>query len=295
MRQHGPRLVSRNFTRFPPHPAHTAAMRKRVYIALAVLLVILAGVSAWQGLSLREPLYQGKPLSSWLQAYRLHGLAGVETWQVRTEQQMADEAVRKAGTNALPTLLRMLRANDSALKVKLMRLAQRQHFVRVKYTPAEELNYQASCAFGVLRGKGQSAVPALMEIADKNISHDSQWYAITALAFVGMSAKEVIPSLSRWATDADSRVRLYAVNALGEIRAEPDRVVPVLTKALRDLDSGVQTDAAVALGKFGSNAKLAAPALVGLLNAQSNSENSRVITDALKAIDPDAAAKAGVE
>jgi HEAT repeat protein len=270
-------------------------MRKRVQIALAVLLVFLAGVITWQGLRLREPVYQGKRLSSWLEAYRLHGVAGVETWQVRTEQQMADKAVRKAGTNALPTLLRMLRAKDSALKVELMELAQRQHVVRIKYTPAEELNYQASCAFGVLRAKGQCAVPALMEIADKNISHDSQWYAITALSFVGPPAKGVIPSLSGWATNADGRVRLYAVHALGEIRAEPDRVVPVLTNALRDPDSGVQTHAAMALGKFGPNAKLAVPALVEYLNARESRTDRSDVTDALRAIDPEAAAKAGVE
>jgi hypothetical protein len=206
-------------------------MQKRGKIALAVLLVALAGVSAWQGLCLREPVYHGKRLSSWLRAYRLHGLAGVETWQVRAEQQMADDAVRQAGTNALPTLLRMLRAKDSAWKVKLMVLAQRQHFIRIRYTPAEELNYQASCAFGVLRAKGQNAVPALMEIVDQNISHDSQWYAITALAFIGPPAKEVVPSMSGWATNADNRVRLYALNALGKIRLEPDRVVPLLTNA----------------------------------------------------------------
>ncbi len=43
-------------------------MRKRVYIALAVLLVTLAGVMAWQGLRERErePVYQGKRLSVWL-------------------------------------------------------------------------------------------------------------------------------------------------------------------------------------------------------------------------------------
>jgi HEAT repeat protein len=253
-------------------------MRTRGKIALAMLFVALAGVSAWQGLSLRDPVYQGKRLSSWLKAYRLHGLAGVETWQVRTEQQEADDAVRQAGTNALPTLLRMLGAKDSALKVKLMALAQRQHLVRIRYTPAEELNYQASCAFGVLRAKAQSAAPALMEIADHNVSRDSQWYAIAALAFVGPPEKEVLPSLLRWATNADSRVRLYAVNALGEIRAEPHRVVPVLINALHDPDSGVQTDAAVALGKFGPDAKPAVPALVEFLNAQSNSANSRVTT-----------------
>lgn len=142
-------------------------MPKRVHIAFALSFVALAGVIAWQVLHLREPVYQGKRLSSWLEAYKLHGVAGVETWQVRGEQQKADEAVRQAGTNALPTLLRTLWAKDSALKLKLMDLAGRQHFIKVKYTPAEELNYRACWAFGVLRAKARSAVPALIEIANR--------------------------------------------------------------------------------------------------------------------------------
>jgi hypothetical protein len=44
-------------------------MRKRVHIVLAVLLVALAGVIAWLGLRQREPVYQGKRLSVWLQGY----------------------------------------------------------------------------------------------------------------------------------------------------------------------------------------------------------------------------------
>jgi hypothetical protein len=39
-------------------------MRKRVQIALSVLLVILAGVIAWQVLRLREPVYQGNQRSA---------------------------------------------------------------------------------------------------------------------------------------------------------------------------------------------------------------------------------------
>jgi hypothetical protein len=163
-------------------------MIKRVQIALVLLFVALVSVMAWHGLREREPAYEGKPLSSWLEAYRLHGVAGVETWQVREEQQKADEIVRKAGTNAIPTLLRMLRARDSALKVELMAWARRQHFIQVKYTPAEELNYRACWAFGVLRGKAQSAVPALIEIANQNNSHESQYYATAALVFIGPPA-----------------------------------------------------------------------------------------------------------
>jgi hypothetical protein len=42
----------------------------RIYIALAVLLVMLAGVIGWQVLRPpeREAAYQGKPLSVWLKS-----------------------------------------------------------------------------------------------------------------------------------------------------------------------------------------------------------------------------------
>src|SRR5271169_2879978 len=66
--------------------AHTADMLKRVQVALAVVLVTLAGVIGWQGLRLREPVYEGRRLSDWLNAYRMYGLPGIETWQVRVEQ-----------------------------------------------------------------------------------------------------------------------------------------------------------------------------------------------------------------
>jgi len=175
-------------------------MQKRVYIALAVLLVMLVGVIGWQVLHLREPIYQGKRLSSWLEAYKLYGVAGVETWQVRVEQQEADEAVRRIGTNALPTLLRMLRAKDSALKAKLMDLAQKQHFIHINYIPADELNYRACSAFGVLRAKAQSAAPALIRIYEQNISPASQFYVSRALIAIGPDAtRTAIPAFLRGA------------------------------------------------------------------------------------------------
>jgi hypothetical protein len=270
-------------------------MRKRVHIAFAVLLVILAGMLTWQGLREREPLHQGKRLSIWLNAYKLHGVAGVETWQVRVEQQAADEAVRQMGTNALRSLLRMLRANDSALKVKCMELAKRQHFIGIKYTPAEELNYRACSGFGVLGAKAQGAVPALIEIANRNLSRASRWYAIQALVLVGPPAQEAIPLLSGWATNADRSVRTYAINALGRIRAEPERGLPVLISALNDPDLQIRTAALMALQGLGPNAKPALPVLVEFLSNAPSGIEWTCVSNALKAIDPEAAAKAGVK
>ena len=107
-----------------------------MYIALAVLFVALVGVIVWQvAQPADEPIYKGKPLSGWLKAYVNNAKSSDDPQLLKV-----NEAVRQAGTNAIPTLLRLLRAKDSALKLKLMDLAEIQHIIKIRFTPAEELN-----------------------------------------------------------------------------------------------------------------------------------------------------------
>src|SRR6266700_7337487 len=119
-------------SRIPPSPRYTAAMRKRVQIALAVLFVAVGGVIAWQVLRLREPVYQGKRLSFWLQRYSPDG-----------DSPEVDEAMRIMGTKAIPTLLGNLQARDSALKQILAALG-------LHYTPAETRHMRAERGFKAL-------------------------------------------------------------------------------------------------------------------------------------------------
>ena len=81
-------------------------MRKRVHVALAVLLVAIAGATAWPILRERGPVYQGKRLSHWL---------ANDDGSLEAERN-AQRAVVEAGTNAVPTLLRMLRHSDSVFR-----------------------------------------------------------------------------------------------------------------------------------------------------------------------------------
>ena len=261
-------------------------MGKRVYIALAVFTVALVGVIFWQVAQLHEtePLYQGKPLSEWLKA-----CSGTDDPE---KLDGADEAVRQAGTNALPILLRMLRAKHSALELKLLGWAKRQHVIRIEARPVTEWNQIAAHGFFVLGAKAQSAAPALTEIANRNISCSSQLSAIQALGGIGPSAKIAVSSLLRWSTNADRMVRFHAVETLGKIHVEPSRVVPALRDMLHDPDSFVRSGVVEALGEFGADAKIATPALVEFLNEPQNSMFRRWAIDA---IDPAAAAKAGVK
>jgi HEAT repeat protein len=78
--------------------------------------------------------------------------------------------------------------------------------------------------------------------------------------------------------------------ALGDIHAEPHRVIPVLTNALHDTNSDVRYCAVTALEQFGQDAELA---VVKLLNDPDYNVRDNA-TNALRKIDPKAAAKAGI-
>jgi hypothetical protein len=193
-------------------------MGKRVRIALAVLAVALVSVTVWQVAQPSEPIYQGKPLSSWMKGYMMPDPPTFEL--LEPQRQAADKALRHLGTNAIPTLLRMLRVRDSALKVKLMNLAQRQHIIKIGYTPAKDWNLAAQTGFFVLGAEAQSAVPALIEIVNQDISFESQYSAVFALGYIGPSAKEAVPMLLQWTTNADPFVHGCVLNALLKIDPE---------------------------------------------------------------------------
>ena len=269
---------------------HPDVVRKRNALALSVLLTAVLAVTLWHGLRPQEPIYQGKRLSEWLTPLpeELRGISDGEM-----EWRQTEEAVRQAGTNAIPTLLRLLRVKDSAAKVQFMRLAQRQHWREIRYFPAEEWNSAAARAFKVLGAEARYAVPALVEIADRNISPASHYAAIAALGNIGPAARGAVPALLRYTTGGDSSLRWHAINSLAAIGAEPDRVVPVLIDALEDPNS--RPSAASALGEYGTNARPAVPRLIRLLHSQEDITDKRIYTNALKKIHREAAVKAGIK
>src|SRR5579871_2280896 len=141
-------------------------MKKR-RIWLSALALAISGGLAWWLAAQREPRYQGKPLSEWLSGYHL---ANPDRF---TSEPHADEAVRALGAKAIPTLLRLIAANDSPLKLRLIELAQKQLLVRITHVPAYEKNLFAEYGFFALGPKAQAAVPALAQILDRRVSQAS--------------------------------------------------------------------------------------------------------------------------
>ena len=231
--------------------------------AALVLFLLVALVGFLVCRDPREPVYRSTALTTWLRTYGSSSSSG----RYSQEWNETDEAVRHIGTNGIPVLLRLIRARDSKLKLRLVALAQKQSFIKFHFMPAAERNVAASRAFIALGETAKSAVPALVKMYDEDISADSQGAVADALAWIGPAAKPAIPLLLRTATNSNAKVRANSLWALGEIHAEPQSSVPALIFALSDSDDWVRLSAAHALGMFGSDAQAAVPALTEMTRA----------------------------
>src|SRR6478736_3856380 len=85
-------------------------MSRRIGIVTGLLLAGVVGSLLWRACGPREPVFEGRALTSWLDHHVASSAAsppfGSPGWK------KADEAIRRIGTNAIPTLLAMIRAKE---------------------------------------------------------------------------------------------------------------------------------------------------------------------------------------
>jgi len=261
-------------------------MRKRVKIALPVLLLAVLGMVVWQIWCLQtratpDPICKGKRMSEWLK--------DVDP-QTRKLTASAAEALRQMGTNALPRLLMEASAHGFGPTELLIDLLKKQPVLKFHFESNSDHQSKALRGFYALGEAGAVGLAQGLTNSNKWIRHGSigQWEMekdYPAILFE--------PLLNRL-KDPDPMVRARAANALGMLGQQPDRVVPVLTGLLHDPDNWVRCMAALGLSLYGDRAKSAVPVLLNCLT-NCGSDFRFFGTNALKAINPAAASKAGVK
>jgi hypothetical protein len=235
----------------------------------AFLILLLAGafglVAFLVSTSPREPVYDREPLSYWM-----------AHWYWGNGPQLAvnpsaKAAIREAGTNALPFLMKWLRmrGNSSpdyhrptwalhgfeglgpAAKAAIPELVALLGERNVGNYPSIALAYI-----------GPDAVPALTNVLRTNHVIRARRNALEALSSMGTDAVEAVPILITLLKHPSEQDRWAAAMALAEAgRNQPEVVVPVLAIALTNPINTTSAVIAEALGSFGESAKDAAPAL----------------------------------
>jgi HEAT repeat protein len=264
-------------------------MQKRLRTVLAVVLLAVLGAVAREGLRTREPEYQGKRLSQWMECFSVNRMGSLGADDLRLPRA----ALAQAGTNAIPVLLHMLQAEESLVS-RTMSLLSRQHILKIRDFQPSDRNHAALIGFLYYRESASNAVPELIKMLDGSRSAICQENAARALTYIGPAAKSAIPALLRSATSTNNAVCRESIDALGNVRPEPELIVPVLVSALRRPDNTVQNMASTMLRSYGRDAASAVPSLIDLLKSQD--QNTRFqAAFSLLVLDPNVAVKAGVD
>ncbi len=229
----------------------------------------------------REPVYQGRQLSEWLE---LHNSANP------TEQMAAEAALAQMGESVVPALMRIAQLRDSRLKDWVQKLADRQSVVEIDFTPAFVRRARAEralCTLGpaahravpqliemlragregvnagaILAEIGPPAVQPLMGIIHALTNKSARVSAISALGWLGTNAQPAIPLLLDIAQDTNDAACKASIRALGDIGELKEQFVPVLTNMF--WVSFTTLDAAYALSRLKGSGLL--PLTVALTN-----------------------------
>lgn len=153
-------------------------MRKRVLIALGLLLLALACWVPWAALRPSEPLYQGRTMSTWISCSPQSGV---------DDPRLAIRVWDGFGSNAVPFLREKLTATDGVSKKA----------------------YWAACRllpYWINR-----------RLYDPPPSELIRWRAADGLGFIGKAAAPAIPDLVRMYQRDQGKLRVRSVAALANI------------------------------------------------------------------------------
>jgi tetratricopeptide (TPR) repeat protein len=170
-----------------------------------LLLFLVAGIGGllWWTMIPREPSYQGKPLSFWLTTAIEHGGAFSDPKDPKAIE--CREAVCSIGTNAIPVLLRILRAKDTVLKKVVMDLLDKQNYINIPIESVEEQIPKAGVGFHLLGELATNALPALVDVCQHPPSPSAKDVAETVLLQLYPAKSVAIPY---W-VPAEKRARWY--------------------------------------------------------------------------------------
>jgi hypothetical protein len=300
-----------------------AMRRRRLIIGMAVLLAVLCSVAVFAFWP-REPHYQGRPLSQWLE-----DLNSGQPWV----QAQAAEALRHMGTNSLPGLVHRIQQRDSALKRRVMVVLSKRHLPGAQYwKPAA---YEQRKAWRALRVLGRSAEPAVPAVVAALQDGSAGLEAAATLPWLGPAGvrgltnalahagghqfEEIYKALGCYArdfrsgampkqdqefvlqacakavvahvADPDFLVRCLTLASMEYLPVEPEAVIPAVTNHLARQDLFPHWPELAALGRFGPAAKAAVPALVKYAQAAKAGPMHEEALKALEKIDPEAAAQ----
>jgi hypothetical protein len=188
--------------------------RKLLIFGGFILTVALGGL-LFMASAPKEPAYDGKKLSAWLDE-----LVALNNSNRGGALNTPTKAVVAIGTNALPWLLKELRADGNRLHWRCNQLLNKQSVIKYRFPDVNSRLRRAAFGFQVLGGLAEPAIPDLLKLVEV-----SPGYVPGALVGIGPLA---MPALSQCLTNT----RSYVTDAGQIINPIPGNTIGAIHNAL---------------------------------------------------------------
>ena len=184
-------------------------MVRSVKFSLILALGVAATGAGVYLLIPREPSYQGRSLSAWLADLDLES---------RKAQARPAEALRAIGTNAFPSLRRMLLSRSPIWERTSIAINANQSLVQFSVTPDNVVRNRALRGYHALGNEAKDDVSRLIELMERETSPQVRCYIALALGNIGPAARAAIPVLQKATFDRNQEVHKNAIWALANIQ-----------------------------------------------------------------------------
>jgi hypothetical protein len=240
-------------------------------VMTAVAAVFVFALSLGHLRNAKEPAYQGKPLSYWLNSPQ--------------EGMKVNEAVLAIGPANMPFVRADLRARDSQVTLWFRRLMQKQSVINYHYVPAHSRHERAIRACYILGTNAVVALPELEALLNEpkpnsqlaaaigrtglsgtlvliramthtNREVQSEATGAIQISYLGPNALDASPAINFLTNQLRHPLpekRAEAANVLGLIHQNPQARLTALAQCVDDLDHRVRRSAVSSLGRIGRN------------------------------------------
>lgn len=239
-----------------------------IFLLRTFLFALIVTACVTKDPSSKEPLFEGKQLSCWLQDFGYESDFRTQFEIERNEK--AENAIRGIGRDALPYLLKAIQSDEFERRFQGMyglcaagsnaAPIIPQLAILLKNERVETARFAAVALASI----GSEAIPALLKGFTNGI-FEVRSIALDGLAKNGEKSVAAVPALVAALNDSITNLNERIIIVLGEIGKESDLVVPLLIQFLGDPYYGYRLCAAEALQKFPDKAKPAIPILKKML------------------------------
>src|SRR5580765_6819316 len=146
--------------------------KRRVYLILIVGMVFVGVLAVIMRLG-REPEYEGKELSEWVDIY------------YSSNGRQGGDALRAIGRSALPYLVNWIGYESPRWKEQVNSVLENIGAGRFDYAEPEIGPFSAAYALEVLGPEAEGAIPGLTRLLNRRCRGESAQMAASALANVG--------------------------------------------------------------------------------------------------------------